>query len=78
MSECSRCGTSGTVKVEPIGRRFKITIHAEVTPVDNAQAHYECGTERVDLTFTAKEIAFENLTPWLGLAGRQPYDETYR
>ena len=77
-SECSRYGTSGTVKVEPIGRHFKITIHAEVTPTENARAHGDCESDRMDMTFKAKEIAFENLTPWLGIAGRHPYHETYR
>jgi len=73
---CSGYGTSGTVRVEPAGRRFKITIHGDVTPVGNA--HDRCGIEKVDLTFEAKEIAFEDLTPWLGIAGRHPYAETYR
>jgi hypothetical protein len=73
---CSGYGTSGTVRVEPAGRYFKITIHGEVTPVGNAYAR--CGIEKVDLIFQAKEIAFEDLTPWLGIAGRFVYDETYR
>ncbi len=73
---CSGYGTSGTVRVEPAGRRFKITIHGEVTPAGNA--HDRCGTEKVDVTFNAKEIAFQDLTPWLGVAGRHVYDETYR
>ena len=73
---CSGYGTSGTVRVEPAGRHFKITIHGEVTPAGNA--HAGCGLEKVDLTFKAKEIAFEDLTPWLGIAGRFVYDETYR
>jgi hypothetical protein len=73
---CSGYGTSGTVRVEPAGRHFKIIIHGEVTPVGNA--HDRCGIEKVDLTFKAKEIAFEDLTPWLGIAGRRAYDETYR
>ena len=30
------------------------------------------------MQFDAKEIAFEDLTPWLGLQGQHPYDETYR
>ncbi len=76
QSGCSGYGTAGTVRVEPIGKHFKITIHGEVTPVGNA--HDRCGIEKVDLTFKAKEIAFEDLTPWLGIAGRHPYDETYR
>ena len=64
---CSGYGTSGTVRVEPAGRRFKITIHGDVTPAGNA--HDRCGIEKVDLTFEAKEIAFEDLTPWLGNRG---------
>jgi len=73
---CSGYGTSGTVRVEPAGRRFKITIHGDVTPAGNA--HDRCGIEKVDLIFKAKEIAFEDLTPWLGIAGRHVFDETYR
>lgn len=74
--ECSGYGTAGTVRVEPRGRNFKVTIHGEITPVVNLNAR--CQTEKMDLTFQAKEIAFEDLTPWLGIAGRHPYDETYR
>jgi hypothetical protein len=75
-SECSGYGTSGTVRVEPRGGRFKITIDGEITPVVNLSAW--CRAEKISLTFQAKEIAFENLTPWLGIAGRHPYEETYR
>lgn len=73
---CAGYATSGTVRVEPSGRHFKITINGEVTPAGNANDW--CGMEKVDLTFKAKEIAFEELTPWLGVAGRHPYSETYR
>jgi len=73
---CSGYGTSGTVRVEPSGRHFKITIHGEVTPAGNA--HDRCGIEKVDLTLNAREIAFDDLTPWLGIAGRYVFDETYR
>ena len=73
---CSGYGTSGTVGVEPVGRHFKITIRGDVTPIGNA--HDRCEIEKVDLTFKAKEIAFEDLTPWLGIAGRHVFDETYR
>jgi hypothetical protein len=76
MGGCSGYGTSGTVNVEPMGSHFKITIHGEVTPVGNADD--DCRIEKVDLTFKAKEIAFEVLTPWLGIAGRHVFDETYR
>jgi hypothetical protein len=76
QSGCSGYGTSGSVRVEPLGRHLKITIHGEVTPVGNA--HDRCRIEKIDLTFQAKEIAFKDLTPWLGIAGRYPYDETYR
>lgn len=76
LASCSGYGISGTVRVEPDDRQFKITIHGDITPAGNA--YDDCEIKRVDLTFKAKQIAFENLTPWLGIAGRHVFDETYR
>jgi hypothetical protein len=75
MSGCFGHGTSGTVRVQPNGRYFTITIRGEVTPAGNAPNR--CRAERVDLTFKAKEIAFEDLTPWLGIAGHHWLDEIH-
>lgn len=73
---CSRVATAGIVRVQRTNGRFRITIRADtiaagkITPV-------ECDTEAVGLTFEAPEIVFDDLTPWLGLEGRHPYEETY-
>ena len=76
--ECCGYGTSGTVTITPAGKRYTVVIKAQFTPVGTRNR--QCASETLDRTFTAKEIAFESLTPWLGTAGRpgHPYDETYR
>lgn len=75
-SECCGYGTAGSITITPSGRRFTIAIHAQITPVGTRSIG--CANKTVDRTFKAKEIAFESLTPWLGIAGRHPYDESYR
>lgn len=71
-------GSAGTITITPSGRRFTVTVQAAITLAGNPRS--SGGNQRVDLEFTAKKIAFEDLTPWLGRAGREgyPYDETYR
>lgn len=76
-SGCSRVATAGTVQVQRTHGRCRITIHAD-TMVSGKITPIDCAAEKVDLTFEAKEIAFDELTPWLGLEGLHPYDETYR
>jgi hypothetical protein len=76
-SGCSGNGTSGTIRVQPHRGYFTITISADITPVGNAVVN-RCVPERVDVTFKAKEMAFKDLTPWLGIEGQHPYHETYR
>jgi hypothetical protein len=77
-SECCGYATSGTVTITPLSGRYRIAIEADVATANRRTSR--CGTERVDRRFTAKKIAFEDVTPWLGIAGRSghPYDETYR
>ncbi len=76
-SACSRVATAGILRVQRTNGRFRITIRAntiaagKITPI-------KCDAEKVDLTFEAQEIVVDDLTPWLGLEGRHPYDETYR
>ena len=76
--ECCGYGTSGTITITPAGRRFTIAIKGQVTAVGTRNK--QCASETVNRTFKAKEIAFESLTPWLGIAGQpgHPYQETYR
>jgi hypothetical protein len=77
-SECCGYGTAGTITITPEGRRFILAIKGQVTTVGTRNKR--CASETVDRTFKAKEIAFESLTPWLGIAGQPgyPYQETYR
>ena len=75
-SECCGYGTSGTITITPSWRGLAITVDAQITPVGSKSR--QCTLNRVNRTFTAREIAFDDLTPWLGKAGRHPYDETYR
>ncbi len=76
--ECCGYGTSGTITISPAGRRFIVALKAQVTAVGTRSK--QCASEPVDRTFKAKEIAFESLTPWLGIAGQpgHPYQESYR
>ena len=76
--ECCGYGTSGTITITPAGRRFAVAIHGQITAVGTRNR--QCTIETVDRTFKAKAVAFESLTPWLGIAGRpgHPYQETYR
>jgi hypothetical protein len=66
--ECCGYGTSGTITIIPDGRRFTIAINGQVTAVGTRNK--QCASETVNRTFKAKEIAFESLTPWLGIAGQ--------
>jgi len=77
--ECTRVATAGFVRVEPLGKRSKVTIHADAMRAQPISSR-RCAAdgERLDLSFVAKEIGFDDLTPWLGREGRHPYDETYR
>lgn len=77
--ECCGYGTAGSVTLTPSGPRFTITIQADITPTGSSGSP-GCVSEKVDRKFTAKKMAFEDLTPWLGIAdpkGR-PFHETYR
>ncbi len=76
-SGCAGYGASGVVRLEPRNGKFTVTIGADINRAGSAFPE-RCGSERVDLTFTAKEILFEALTPWLGSRGDHPYEETYR
>lgn len=77
-SACSHVGVGGTVRIERIGRRFRVTIRAATAVSGQSPPQVLCRDGEVDLTFEAKEIAFADLTPWLGVEGRDPFEETYR
>jgi hypothetical protein len=74
--ECCGYGSAGTVTITPSGSHFTIAVESDITPTRSEKRN--CPKDRVEKTFTAKRIAFEDLTPWLGLAGPHPYSETYR
>jgi hypothetical protein len=73
---CSGYANSGTITVTPSGQRFRITIDAKITAAGHPARW--CTLESVHRSFTATKIAFEDLTPWLGIAGHGAYFETYR
>lgn len=61
-----------------MNRRFHVTIDAD-TAVAGKVPYGGCDDAgKLHLAFEAKEIRFGDLTPWLGFAGQNPYDETYR
>ena len=74
--ECCGYGTSGAVSIAPSSRGFTIAIDADITPAGSGDS--KCDSERVNRSFQARTIGFDDLTPWLGIAGRHPYHETYR
>jgi hypothetical protein len=76
-SACSWIATAGVVMLEPRNHRFRVAMHAQITP-EGASVTERCQPETLDLTFAAKEIRFEQLTPWLGKEGHHSWDETHR
>lgn len=73
---CAGVMTSGKVLVEKLGSRYRVQVSGQLAPTLDLNA--ACSGERVDLAFVASEIEYSELTPWLGVAGEHPYDETYR
>ena len=74
---CSGYGT-GLARVERHGQRYKIHITASISPAGRTVFPDACKLEAIDLAFEAYELRHSALTPWLGLRGKHPYDETYR
>lgn len=76
-SDCSGYVSVGTVRVEPRGKTYWISIDGELEPHGSGE---RCRPQSVKLEWEAGELLFDEMTPWLGAAGpgAHPYSETYR
>jgi len=77
-NDCSGYVSSGLLRMEPRGARYAMSVHGQLEPRGNGEVWKDCVPQAVDLDFEAGALSFERLTPWLGIAGSHPYDETYR
>jgi hypothetical protein len=78
-NDCSGYVSSGALRVGHRGGRYVVSVHGELEPRGNSDVFKKnCVPQPVDLEFEASELSFEQLTPWLGIAGSYPYAETYR
>lgn len=77
-NDCSGYVSSGTLRVEPGSGGYAVSVDGQLEPRGNSDVWGHCTQQPVTLEFDARQIAFEQLTPWLGNAGVHPYDETYR
>lgn len=74
-SACSGYLSSGSVTLEKPHAVIDVSVAATMTP---AGSNTSCKKSNISIAFSATEISHDDLTPWLGLKGEHPYDETYR
>jgi hypothetical protein len=79
-NDCSGYVSSGALRVAFRGAGYAVAVHGQLKPHGNSDVRIGkgCTPQRVDLEFDSGESSFEQLTPWLGIAGSHPYDETSR
>lgn len=74
---CSGYVSSGRITIDPVGGLYLVTVHGVLQRAGGRRSN-QCDQQKIDMNFKTKEIAYERLTPWLGIAGANPYRETYR
>ncbi|SMC26150.1 hypothetical protein SAMN02745857_02373 [Andreprevotia lacus DSM 23236] len=75
---CSFQLASGQVVLDARSRRLKVAIRGEMSAARSVHDS-DCGvTHPINEQFIASPISLTELTPWLGKAGKYPYDESYR
>ncbi|MEJ2404033.1 MAG: hypothetical protein P8171_07045 [Candidatus Thiodiazotropha sp.] len=77
-SACSGYIESGTMTLTESGSSYAVKIKATVYPAGSSLFRDYCKEQKIDYEFSASELEFSDLTPWLGLKGEHPYAETYR
>lgn len=77
-SACSGYIKSGTLVMDGSGSLISVKINGNLIPVASRTHGNYCQEQDLDMEFSASEIEFSELTPWMGLAGDHPYAETYR
>jgi len=78
MRACGGLLRDGTVSTTDTAFGYQVEVHAKIEPVADVASSRPCLQTRVDLSFTAHKVAFDDLNPWLGAAAEHPYGETYR
>ena len=79
---CGGIVTRGHLRVEPATslfgeRRYHIQVRGAITG-RGFQPQEDYCPATIERRFETSPLTFAQLTPWLGLAGPEPYDETYR
>ena len=78
QSGCSGYLTVGTVTIAAEGSQLRVSVDARLQPSGNSRIHDYCHPAHVRVNFIAGAIDMAQLTPWLGAAAEDVYDETYR
>jgi hypothetical protein len=77
-SACSGYIESGTLSINKSGSSYAVKIEGTFGPAGSSSLGDYCKEQDINYEFTASELEFFELTPWLGLKGDHPYAETYR
>ena len=75
---CSGYIKSGAMSLYKSGSTYTVRIKGTVYPSGSGSYGDYCKEQEIEYEFSASEIEFSELTPWLGLKGNHPYAETYR
>ncbi|MBL4671800.1 MAG: hypothetical protein JKX81_06035 [Arenicella sp.] len=75
---CSGYFKSGSLILNKSGSLFEVSFNGVFSPAGSRSFGDYCKKEELEIEFTASELEFADLTPWLGLKGDHPYAETYR
>ncbi|MGY5452555.1 hypothetical protein ACVFI8_16660 [Agarivorans sp. MS3-6] len=75
---CSGYIESGLMSLNKSGASYTVKIKGKVYPAGSSSFGDYCKEQEIDYEFSASELKFSKLSPWLGLEGDHPYAETYR
>jgi hypothetical protein len=76
---CSGFVSAGTLRIEQRGDRYQVELHGTLAPAGKSPVWpNQCKPHQVDIAFAASQLQVTQLTPWLGSAEGNPYQETYR
>lgn len=77
-SACAGYITSGTLRLEKMGSKYSAETIGSVNVSGSIISSNKCKPRNIHLNFNYDQIQYSELTPWLGLEGNHPYQETYR
>lgn len=75
---CSGYLRSGSLILDKSGGSIDVSVIGVFVPAGSGAYGGYCEEQELNIEFSASELKFEELTPWLGLQGNHPYAETYR